>query len=472
MFIMRGLGQAWTTAGFEESTLLLWEYLLKTDPSPDVFLSLLKALLNAGHLAAICWLVPRYPEYIEYEEVKKVFAFAISKSGVAAPSGFAVSGKPMPAIDPVVVEPLASASTCALFQSLLLRGSEKRAELERALAADERNLEALISASIHYTSKTVEGLLGRVGDRRLVALYRNLLLDRPASFTLFSRGFLAPFSIALVARRLFNARRAAELYQVSQYAAALYPGHHEAYTTAGMYYLLNNRPADAKRALVQALQTSAHSGRAWLLLGQCESALCECAGAIGCYEKAEALMEDSLPAALGIGLEYHRMRSYQKAEEKYLSIQKTHSLSACLEPYLSLLVATRRYDVALQLAETAEAGPGLLLRCCCLLFAGRAKEAAQALDLAGEAAVSPESRSRYFLLRGYLLHTAHEYCSAIEAYQKAILGPSKAVGTLINDLLELAIKNSLEEEASDIVQQYREDLFDFLNLKGDFTLVL
>ncbi|KAI5181469.1 hypothetical protein NEOKW01_1650 [Nematocida sp. AWRm80] len=83
---------------------------------------------------------------------------------------------------------------------------------------------------------------------------------------------------------------------------------------------------------------------------------------------------------------------------------------------------------------------------------------------------SPKLRSKYYLLKGYIYHILKEYCNAIEFYQLAILDPLKPLGGLINDLLELAMKNSLEDDNKQLVVQYIDDIFDFLDLQSNVSL--
>lgn len=468
---------AYQSAEFEESVLLLLEHLFRERETPEAFCMLLKSLLRNGSYEAIKWLVLRHQRYFEYAKVKKIYIEAMKRIGALSEvdAGMCVSGKEVENCRRMEVAPIAEASIRAYYQGLIQKGKDKQKKfyIKQAIEKDERNLEAFIYVGMNYSLEELAECVEMVQDPALAGLFSKLLLQRTGSFSIFSRTFLSPFSCCRISRQLFNEKRVNELFQLAQYMATLYPKHYFTYAVAGMYYLLAEKHPDAKRALFQSVQMNSAFGMSWLLLGYCQSLLCECLNAIACYEKAEALMEESSTASLGIALEYHRMRSYKKAEEKYLEIQKKHSLEMCFNPYVSLLVTLGRYDDAIDKIKDRElTGEGALLRSFCYLFVSKQETAEQILE---DVNLSFDSgtRSKYYLLKGYIYHIKRKYCEAIEAYQRAILDAGKPGGSLVNDLLELAIKNSLDSDNTKLpVCQYGEDVFDFLDLKSDLPIVL
>ncbi|KAI5191251.1 hypothetical protein NECID01_1363 [Nematocida sp. AWRm77] len=468
---------AYKLVEFEESILLLLEHLFREKETPEVFCMLVKSLLRSGSYEAIKWVVSRHKEYFEYDQVKKVYIEAMKRTGSLSgiDPNMCAGGKSLERAEETSPVPIASASINSYYQGLIQKGkdTQKKKYVENAIKEDERNLEAFIYMGMNYSLEELERCVKSVQNKELRLLFAKLLLQSPGSFSIFSRSFLSPFSCCRIAKHLFNEKRVGELFQLAQYMATLYPKHYFTYVVAGMYYLHVGKHSDAKRALFQAVQMNNSLGLSWLLLGFCQSVLCECNNAIACYEKAEALMEENGLASLGIALEYHRMRSYQKAEEKYLEIQKKHSLSMCFNSYVSLLVTLGRYDEAIEkIKHKTFTGEGALLQSFCYLFVSKQDMAEEALESVNMSFDS-STRSKYYLLKGYIHHIKRRYCEAIESYQKAILDAGKPGDSLVNDLLELAIKNSLDSSTAKLsICQYGEDVFEFLDLKSDLSIVL
>lgn len=465
---------AFKEAGFEESTLLLLEHLMHRSPSPAMFCAVLRALFANSNYEAVRWMVQRRREYFEYEEVKIIYIESAKRLGALSDieSGITVEGKSLPKEGSTGFRSISQESVCNYYQGLVRKGRERKVHMDLALQKDERNLEAFIYIATHYSTEYVKKCIDRIEDKSVHLIFSQILFNHQKSFSLFSKEFMSPFSCIQIAKSLFNRKRCNEIYQLSQYMAALYPKHYLSYVVAGMYYMLVQKYTDAKRALFQSIQINNSFGVSWLLLGYCQSALCECINAISCFEKAEILMEDGVAALLGIGLEYHKMRSYAKAEDKYLEIEKRYSIDHCFKQYVSLLITKKRYKEATEIVRKKKyIGEVALLQSCCYLF-NNEEDAAENILNEIDIFCDPESRSKHYLLRGYVHHLKKEYCAAIEMYQKAILDPSKTSGGLINDLLEIAIKNSLEDDGRKLAEQYKEDIFEFLDLKTDFTLLL
>lgn len=467
------LYRAHKKANFEESVLLLLEHVHRTSPCPEVFFLLLKSLLRNGNYEAIKWLQGKKKEQFEYEPTKKIYIEAMKRLGLLSEiePGFLVAGKEIP--PPKAAQekdvPLHPESVNRYYQALVQKGKEKKKRqcIEDALEYDQRNLEALIYLGMNHPLSELREALGRVKRPELRTLFSDMLFRDVPSFSIFSKEFLSPFSCCRLSKELFNSKRTSEMFQLAQYMTMVYPKHYFTYLAAGMYYMLIGKHSDAKRALYSSIQINNTFGIAWLLLGQCQSVLCECINAINCYEKAEQLMEDHYAASLGIALEYHKMRNYRKAEEKYMEIQRRYTLRACFNPYVSLLLTLGRYEQALRILRGRPCDETtLLLKSFAHLFASEYSLAEEALD-GEEFASNPEIGKKYYLLKGYIFHLQQQYCKAIEAYQKAILDPANSSGSLINDLLELAIKNSLEEETKRIVCMYGDDVFELLDLKSN-----
>ncbi|KAI5132240.1 hypothetical protein NEAUS06_0029 [Nematocida ausubeli] len=501
--------QACREAHLDESSILLAEHIFRKEQTPRAFLGLLTVLAETNKYEAVKWLVHRRREYFLYEEIQRIYIEVMKRLGeISEIDAFMMSSKRIDenecmqdtetgsgncayTVDCQKTEgyssvasadyagrgyrPISRLSLNSYYQALIQKGSEeKRREcIDRAIEFDERNLEPYIYIGMTKSYSELEEYIDRVQDASVRELFRTLLSSRKESFSLFSRSFHTPFSCCRIAKRLFNERQTSEIFQIAQYTASVYPSHYFTYIISGMYYILIGKHADGKRALFKALQLNNSYGMGWILLGYCQAFLCESSNAIACYEKAEVLMESTgyMPS-LGIALEYHRMRSYQKAEKKYLDVQKKYGMEYCFNPYVSLLVVQGRYDEALQLiADKTCSGERALLKSVCYLFLDETEMAEEALQ---DVNISYHSKtqSKYYLLLGYIQHMKKKYCEAIELYQKAILDPSKPAGSLVNDLLELAIKNSLEENNKKLVMQYKEDVFDFLDLKADLPLVL
>jgi len=467
---------AYKTANFEESVLLLLEHFYRKDPTPENFYLLLKSLLRNNNYEAVKWMVARYSMHFGYEKIKKIYIEAMKRIGLLSeidPS-LEVSGKELKETRVEDFEPISNASIKNYYQALIQKGKDKKKKhyIDKAIKHDERNLEALIYVGVNYSAKELEKYLREVKSPEISALFKEIMLQTPSSFSVFGKEFYSPFSCCRIAKELFNTRRTNELFQLAQYMGNLYPKHYFTYVTAGLYYILIEKRTDAKRALFKSIQMNNTFGTSWLLLGYCQSSLCECISAVNCYEKAELLMEENYLATLGIALEYHRMRNYRKAEEKYVEIQKKHGLEKCLNQYVSLLVSQGRCEEALECMNGAEcAGDTGLLRSFCCIITSNEEGAEQALENVN-ISFEQRTKSKYYLLKGFIYHIQKKYCEAIEAYQKAILDPFTSQGGLVNDLLELAIKNSLDRDDRKLIHQYGEDVFDFLDLKSELPLEL
>ncbi|KAI5189665.1 anaphase-promoting complex subunit 6 [Nematocida minor] len=462
-------------AYFEESTILLAEYVFKQNQTPENFLILLTSLVATSKHEAVKWLVNRRREYFRYGEVQRLYIEAMKRLGeISEIDQFQMTDEKIPRTHKTSWTPISPASLNSYYQALVQKGSEKKRRecLEAAIKHDERNLEAYIYVGMNKSFSELPGYIDAIKDSELKTLFGQILTEPRGNFSLFSRSFYSPFSCCRIAKRLFNDRQTSEIFQIAQYMAAVYPSHYFTYVATGMYYILVGKHSDAKRSLFKALQLNNTFGMGWILLGYCQAFLCEGGNAISCYEKAEVLMEENYTPSLGIALEYHRMRSYKKAEKKYLEIQSRYGLDFCFNAYVSLLVVQERHEEALSLVQGREySGEKALLKSVCHLFMNDPVKAEDALTSINISYHS-QTRSKYYLLLGYIRHINKNYCDAIELYQRAILDPGKPVGSLVNDLLELAIKNSLEEDNKKLITQYREDVFDFLDLKSDLPLVL
>ncbi|KAH9386476.1 anaphase-promoting complex subunit 6 [Nematocida major] len=462
-------------AGFEESTILLAEHIFKQRQTPETFFILLTSLVSTSNYEAVKWLIHRRKEFLEYADVQRLYIETMKRLGeLSEIDQFQISCKKIERTYEGVCRPIKSESLNSYYQALVQRGSEqKRREcVEASLEHDERNLEAYIYVGMNKSLSELPEYIRRIKSPQVQALFQQILMECAGGFSLFTRSFHTPFSCCRIAKRLFNEGQTSEIFQVAQYMASVYPTHYFTYVAAGMYYIMIKKHSDAKRSLFKALQLNNLFGMGWILLGYCQAFLCEGTNAIACYEKAEVLLEESHIPSLGIALEYHRMRSYKKAEMKYLEIQKKYGLQFCFNPYVSLLVAQERHTEALAFVQKEEcSGEKALLKSICYLFKDNTALAEKALcDV--NISYHSKTRSKYYLLLGFIQHTKKKYCKAIELYQKAILDPSRPAGSLVNDLLELAIKNSLEEDSKKLILQYKEDVFDFLDLKSDLPLVL
>ncbi|OAG29736.1 hypothetical protein NEDG_00869 [Nematocida displodere] len=470
------LYRAYQNANFEESTLVLLEHMYRTTPSPETLYLLLESLLRNSNYEAIRWLVSRRKEYFAFAKIKKIYVEAMRRMGALSEieQGLVIQGATLSEARRKEYRPINAESVATYYQALILKGREKKKKrlIRQAVKLDERNLEAMIYMGMCYSAKELVTCIEEMKDTSLQNLYHTMLLRDAGIFSVFSKEFLSPFSCCRLAKSLFNGKRTNELFHLAQYTGTLYPKHYFTYVVAGMYYILTKHYTDAKRSLFQSIQVNNTFGLTWVLLGYCQSALCECINAINCYEKAELLMEDGCLASLGIALEYHRMRSYEKAEKKYTEIAEKYSLQRCFTPYVSLLTSLGRYKDAIALIKDREcSGETALLKSFCYLFALSPERAEVSLE-GIDATISRDTRCKYYLLKGYVFHMNNKYCQAIEAYQKAILDPYKPSESLINDLLELAIKNSLEHDTKKLVCQYGEDVFDFLDLKSELAVHL
>ncbi|OAG31459.1 hypothetical protein NEIG_00759 [Nematocida sp. ERTm5] len=461
----RELFYACLASNLEESSIVLGEYIFKKYDSPEAFLLLLTALMAFSKYEAAKWLITRRREYFDYTEVQIIYIEVMKRLGeLSEIEQFTISETKIGLVPPVDITPISIHSLSHYYQGLIHRNPEKAREcFISALKIDERNFEVLL----HCVINSKEIVYAHTPE--LKELFKNIT-ETTSTFSLFSRTFHSPFTCAVLSRRLFNQRQVSELFQISQYMSALYKSNYLTYITIGMYYILVGKYSDSKRALFKALQLNNSYGVGWILLGYTQGFLCEGNNAITCYEKAEILLENSFMASLGIALEYHRMKSYKKAEKKYLEVNKGFGIEVCLNPYLSLLIMEKRYAEVLELIKGREcAGERALIKSMCYIFLNDLDMAESAL-LGVNISYDNKVQSKYYLLQGYIYHTKKKYCDAIEMYQKAIL--KSTGGTLVNDLLELAIKNSLEESDKKLVVQYKEDLFDFLDLKSDLPLTL
>lgn len=458
-------------ANLEESTLLLAEHIFTQKPSPETFFILLQGLMSSSKYEAVKWLTNRRKEYFKYGDIQRIYIEALKRLGeISEVEQFQISSSTL-SYSPVKNIKISSDSLNSYYQALIQKGSEEKrtAALSAAIEYDERNLEAYIYIGTNRSQAELAECIDKISCDSTRSLFSKILTGPSESFSLFSRSFYSPFSCCCIARRLFNDKQTSEIFQAAQYMAAVYPGHYFTYVIGGMYYILVGKYADAKRSLYKALQLNSSFATGWILLGYCQAFLCEGVSAISCYEKAEVLTGDAVPS-LGIALEYHRMRSHKKAEKKYEEIQNKYGLEYCFVPYVSLLIVQQRYEEALSLVHsTAYTGEKGLLKSICCLFIGDYAGAESALANVN-ISYHQEMRSKYFLLLGYVRHVNRNYCEAIELYQKAILDPSKPIGTLVNDLLELAIKNSLEEDEKCLVVQYKEDVFEYLDFKSTLEL--
>ncbi|KAI5172016.1 hypothetical protein NEFER03_1261 [Nematocida sp. LUAm3] len=474
MFSMeRELYMTYKEENFEESALLLLEHIFRIEPSPEAFYQLLRTLFSSGAYEAIKWMCDKRQEYFEYTEVKEIYIESMKKLGLLSEidSSLMISGRDIPSFCVSPHTRINRESVVKYYQTLINRGKENKLELVEAISIDERNLEALIYIYTHYSQECFQIVLESIEDRSLYELYSKLFGRKPFLFSVFSNSFFSPVSCIQISKLLFNEKRVNEIYQLAQYMSALYPKHYFTYITAGMYYILVKKPIDAKRALFHSIQIDRSVGLSWLLLGYCQSSLCECTNAINCYEKAEIYMEESITASLGIALEYHRMCNYQKAEDKYTQILREYSIEECFIPYVSLLIAQKKYQEALDIVIQRKCvGEQALLKCCCYLFQSDILLAEKTLENI-DMTTHSKSRSKYYLLKGYLLHLQKNHCAAIDLYQKAILDPSRTMGSLINDLLELAIKESLEGDKKQVAIQYKQDVFDYLFMELQTELV-
>lgn len=470
-------------ANLEESTICLAEYIFKHNPTAETFYTLLLGLMASSKYEAIKWLIGRRREYFIYGEVQRIYIEAMKRLGELSEieymqiSNEAISktiGAEKGAGAAQKVLQISSLSLNSYYQALIQKGNERKRKdaLKSSIEHDERNLEAYIYIGMNKSLDELPEYIEKIRNPSIKHLFTQILFEPYDTFSLFSRSFYSPFSCCRIAKKLFNEKQTSEVFQIAQYMASVYPVHYFTYVITGMYYILVGKHSDAKRSLYKALQLNNSFGTGWILLGYCQAFLCEGVSAISCYEKAEVLMEDSYVPSLGIGLEYHRMRSHKKAEKKYLEIQDKYGLEFCFAPYVSLLIVQQRYDEALGLVERKDySGEKGLLKSVCYLFMDKYKEAEDSLSLINISYHS-KTRSKYYLLLGYIRHINRKYCDAIELYQKAILDPSKPIGTLVNDLLELAIKNSLEEDDKRLVAQYKDDVFDYLDLKSELLLTL
>lgn len=467
--------EALRKTNFLESTLLMLEHIFREAPSPETFCRLLHGLLGHGQYDAIKWLVSGHREYLEYEGIKHMYIESMYRLGLigSIDAGLGLARKPLVLPEARGAEPISGPSINAYYQALVQRGKEKQKKrfLRQALSLDERNLEALICLYINYTEAEVATQLSQMANPRIKGLYAKLFYHKLESLSVFTKHFLSPFSCFRIARSFFNEKNASDSFQLAQYMVLLYPSHHLTLLSIALYYTLTRNFLDAKRALFQSIHLNDTLGIAWLLLGHCQSSLYESVNAINCYEKAEALMEESELASLGIALEYHKMRSYKKAEEKYLEIKQRRGIEKCATEYSSLLITVGRYEEALEIVRGSSTGRQGIIRSFCYLFTSQLEMAESSLGSV-DVGLEPALSRKHSVLGGYIAHLKGDFCKAIESYQLALLDSDRGGNNIINDLLELAIKNTLETDDKKIVCEYGEDLFDFLDLKSEMEIRL
>jgi tetratricopeptide (TPR) repeat protein len=454
---------------FSESILFVLEHMFGEEQTPETFCRILSGLLLHGKYDAIKWLVSGHKGYLEYEEIKEIYIESMCRLGLVRniEQGFETSGKEL-RMREIESTPVKRESARMYYKAVLQRGRERGAQkemLSQALEMDCRNLEALIAFSCNYPEKELRREISKIEDVEVRAVYEKMFFWKMSSFSIFTKRFLSPFSSFRLARAFFNGKSISDSFQLAHYMSVVYPSHHLALVAIAFYYILTKNYTDAKRALFQSIQMNDSLGISWLLLGHCQTFLYESVNSISCYEKAEALMEESEGASLGIAQEYHKMRSYKKAEAKYTEIMGRYGAGKCVASYASLLIASGRYEEALDLCRSPADGKTVLIKVFCHLFTSQlhlAEEALKQIDVE----VEPSLSRKYSILKGYISHLKGEFCKAIEMYQISLVGSEKG-GNILNDLLELAIKNTLENDDKKIVCEYGEDLFEYLDLKSE-----